>query len=114
MSDQKAVAMLKDCENDFSKKAKECETNVEVQAVLSRIKFTRLLLQSLLLLYPTKTFSPNETEMSEIVKLLTGAVDVIPTIKKTLDKGTQPDKESKKYMSPWHSKWHILVFHDTL
>lgn len=87
--------MLKDCENDWAKKAKEAETDLEIQAVLSRIKFMRLLLQSLLLLYPTKTFSPNETEMSEIVKLLTGAVDLIPNIKKTVDMGTQPDRDSK-------------------
>lgn len=99
MVDQKAVSMLKDCENDFTKKLKDAEGNEELseetQAVLTRLKFMRLLLQSLLLLFPNKTFSPNEIEMSEITKLLIGAADLIQPFKKSVELGTQPDKSSE-------------------
>lgn len=97
--DQKAVSMLKDCENDWTKKLKDAEgdseLSAETQAVLTRIKFMRLLLQSLLLLFPAKTYSPNEIEMSEITKLLIMAAEQVPNFKKTIELGTQPDKESK-------------------
>lgn len=90
--------MLKDCENDLQKKLREIDGTSEefemLNAVFSRIRFTRLLLQSLLLLYPTKSFSPNETEMLEITKLLTSSIELLPSIIKTIAKGTKPDAES--------------------
>ena len=70
----------------------------ELSAVFNRVKFERLLLQSLVLLYPTKSVSPNELEMAEISKLLTSAADLMPTIRKTVFRGTQPDPDSK-YLS---------------
>lgn len=101
LSDQRVVSMLKDCENDIQKKFREIDVTSEafemLNAVFNRIKFSRVLLQSLLLLYPTKSFSPNETEMSEIVKLLTSAIELLPAINKTIAKGTQPDVESNFY-----------------
>lgn len=91
--------MLKDCENDIQKRFREMEVSSDsfetLNAVSNRIKFTRLLLQSLLLLFPTKSFSPNEMEMSEISKLLTSALELLPAINKTIAQGTQPDVESK-------------------
>lgn len=91
--------MLKDCENDLQKKLREMDATSEAYenhtSVFNRVKFLRVLLQSLLLLYPTKSFSPNEMEMSEISKLLTSAIELVPLIKKTIEKGTQPDTESK-------------------
>lgn len=102
MSDQKVVAMLKDAENELNKKMKEqtgesqSQLNEELIATLNRLKFLRLLLQSLLQLYPTKSVSPNEMEMTEITKLLTGALQIMPAIKTTISLGTQPDPESKK------------------
>lgn len=105
--DQKAVSMLKDCENDWTKKLKDAEGSSdlfeETQAVLIRLKFMRLLLQSLLLLFPSKTYSPNEIEMSEITKLLIAAADLVQPFKKTVELGTQPDKSSE-----WH--FNFLVF----
>lgn len=90
--------MLKDCENEIQKKLREIDVTSEefemLNAVLNRIKFTRLLLQSLLLLYPTKSFSPNETEMTDITKFLTSATELLSAITKTIEKGTQPDIES--------------------
>lgn len=98
LSDQKVVAMLKDSENDIQRKSRDMDSASEayenLMAVFNRIKFTRLLLQSLLLLYPTKSFSPNEMEMSEISKLLTSAIELLPAIKKTISRGTEPDHES--------------------
>lgn len=98
LSDQRVVSMLKDCENDIQKKLREIDVTSEafemLNAVFNRIKFTRLLLQSLLLLYPTKSFSPNETEMAEITKLLTSAIELLPAINKTIEKGTKPDAAS--------------------
>jgi hypothetical protein len=101
LSDQKVVAMLKDAENDLQKKLRELEVTSDafesLTAVFNRTKFTRLLLQSLLLLFPTKSFSPNEMEMSEISKLLTSAIELVPLIKKTIDRGTQPDVDSERH-----------------
>ncbi|CAG9806815.1 unnamed protein product [Chironomus riparius] len=98
LSDQKVVAMMKEAENDIQKKIKSTdpadESYENLMAVFNRMKFTRLLLQCLLLLFPTKSFSPNEMEMSEISKLLTNAVELVPLIKKTISKGTKPDDEN--------------------
>lgn len=92
---------MKEAENDIQKKIKSTdpadESYENLMAVFNRIKFTRLLLQCLLLLFPTKSFSPNEMEMSEISKLLTNAGELVPLIKKTISKGTKPDDESKMH-----------------
>lgn len=40
---------------------------------------------------PSKSISPNEQEMNEIVRLLNNAVDLMPLIKRTINLGTQPD-----------------------
>lgn len=100
MSDQKVIAALKDAENDIQKRLREVEIATEnleeLTSVLNRVKFQRLLLQSLLLLYPSKSVSPNEQEMTEISKLLTRAGELMPGIKKSVERGTQPDLERKK------------------
>jgi hypothetical protein len=97
LSDQKVVASLKDAENDLQKRLREVEAASEkaedIIAVLNRVKFQRLLLQSLLLLFPSKSVSPDEQEMIEIAKLLTSAGELMPSIKKTIMRGTQPDLE---------------------
>ena len=90
--------MLKDVEIELCKKTKESEADgegntEELQALLSRIKFIRLLLQSLLTLYPNKGLSPNEAEMTEITRLLSAATDLMPIIKKTVSLGTQPEAD---------------------
>lgn len=61
-----------------------------VQAIAYRLKFVRLLLQALNALKPSKSISPSEQEMNEIVRLLNGAVDLAPFIKRTIPLGTQP------------------------
>lgn len=100
LSDQGVVASLKECESDIQKRLRDVDassTTFEIlTAVFNRIKFERLLLQSLILLYPSKSLSPNELEMSEISKLLTSAAELTPALKRTIARGTQPDVESKK------------------
>ncbi len=98
LSDQRVVSMMKDCENDIQKRFRDIDATSEayetLNAVFNRIKFTRMLLQSLLLLFPTKLLSPNEAEMAEITKLLTSALELLPNINKTIERGTKPDVES--------------------
>lgn len=60
------------------------------------MKFVRLTLQALNALKPVKAVSPNEQEMNEIIRLMNGAVDLTPTIKKTIALGTQPAENGKK------------------
>lgn len=62
-----------------------------LQAIIGRLKFLRLFLQALTALAPSKSVSPNEQEMNEIVRLLNGAADLIPLMKRTICLGTQPD-----------------------
>lgn len=99
LSDQKVIASLKDCENDIQKRLRELDAASEMYedltAVLNRIKFERFLLQGLVLLYPSKSISPSEAEMSEISRLLTNAAELMPAIKRTLDRGTPADPDSK-------------------
>lgn len=99
LSDHRVVSMLKDCENDIQKQFRVIDVTSEefemLNAVLNRIKFTRLLLQSLLLLFPSKNVSPNEMEMTEIAKLLSSATELLPAINNTISKGTMPDAESE-------------------
>lgn len=99
LSDQKVLASLKESENDIQKRFREMEASGDkfddLTAVFNRIKFQRLMLQSLLLMYPSKSFSPNEMEMAEIAKLLTSAAELMPAIKRTVSRGTQPDPESE-------------------
>lgn len=101
LSDQKVIASLKDSENDIQKRLREMDASSEkfeeLTAVGNRIKFERLLLQSLVLLYPTKSFSPNEMEMSEIAKLLTSAADLMLAIRRTVGLGTQPNPDRESF-----------------
>lgn len=102
ISEQRVIASLKDSENEIQKKLRDMDVTSDkfedLTAVFNRIKFERLLLQSLVLLYPTKSVSPNELEMSEISKLLTNSAELMPAIRKTVNRGTQPDPASKKYL----------------
>lgn len=90
---------MKDSESDIQKRLREMDASSEkfeeLTAIANRIKFERLLLQSLVLLYPTKSFSPNEMEMSEIAKLLTNAAELMVAIRRTVGLGTQPNPERK-------------------
>lgn len=72
----------------------------DLTAVFNRIKFQRVMLQSLILLYPSKSIAPNEMEMTEISKLLTSAAELMPAIKKTVQRGTQPNADRELNCEP--------------
>lgn len=90
MSYSKSCFMLREAEDDLNKKIKSGQdTSEETQAIISRLKFLRLTLQALVAIWPDKNLSPTQIEMVEIQKLLSGAIDVMPGIKKTIALGTQ-------------------------
>lgn len=92
MTNSKSCFMLKEAEDDLTKKIKSGQdTTEETQAIVNRLKFLRLVLQALVAIWPDKNISPNQIEMVEIQKLLSGAIDVMPGIKKTISLGTQPN-----------------------
>ncbi|XP_052872549.1 N-alpha-acetyltransferase 35, NatC auxiliary subunit [Anopheles cruzii] len=111
VTEGKAINMLKAAEEDLIKKTKDTEEEREkddVQALLARIRFTRLFLQCLVALYPVKqstswqhgqeitvqSVSPTKNEMIDIVKTLNGALELAQTMEKTIDLGTQPEDGS--------------------
>ncbi|XP_049541353.1 N-alpha-acetyltransferase 35, NatC auxiliary subunit isoform X1 [Anopheles darlingi] len=115
VSEAKALSMLKAAEEDLIKKAKDAEEErekEELHALLARIRFTRLFLQSMVSLYPVKNSSmwqghggawheitlqsvaPTKNEMIDIVKTLNGALELAQTIEKTIELGTQPEEGS--------------------
>lgn len=92
MTNSKSCFMLKEVEDDLTKKIKSGQdTSEETQAIVNRLKFLRLVLQALVAIWPDKSLSPTQIEMAEIQKLLSGAIDVMPGIKKTISLGTQPN-----------------------
>lgn len=96
MSNSKSCFMLKEAEDDLIKKIKSGQdTSEETPAIVNRLKFLRLMLQSLVAIWPDKNLSPTQIEMVEIQKLLSGAIDVMPAIKKSISLGTQPNGNVK-------------------
>lgn len=99
ITNAKACSMLKEVEDDLTRKLKNNVEGVaddvnatdETQAIISRLRFLRLLLQALIAIWPDKKLSPTEAEMGEIQKFLSAAVDLVPTIRKTISIGTQPE-----------------------
>lgn len=97
MTNSKSCFMLKEAEDELTKKIKSGQdTSEEIQAIVNRLKFLRLVLQALVAIWPDKNISPTQIEMVEIQKLLSGAIDVMPGIKKTISLGTQPNGNVKR------------------
>uniref|UniRef100_A0AAG5DD75 Protein MAK10 homolog n=1 Tax=Anopheles atroparvus TaxID=41427 RepID=A0AAG5DD75_ANOAO len=111
ITEGKALNMLKAAEEDLMKKAKDTDEEDEkedLQALLTRIRFTRLFLQCLVSLYPVKqtttwqlgqeiavhSVSPTKNDMVDIVKTLNGALELAQTMEKTIDLGTAPEEGS--------------------
>ncbi|XP_050072834.1 N-alpha-acetyltransferase 35, NatC auxiliary subunit [Anopheles maculipalpis] len=111
VTETKAINMLKAAEEELIKKAKDSEDErekEELQALLARVRFTRLFLFSLVGLYPLKqgtTWQHGQevaaqstvslkTEMIDIVKALNGALELAQVIEKTIELGTQPEEGS--------------------
>lgn len=98
LSDSSVIASLKSCEFDLQKRLRNTPTEAaeDLTAVFHRVKFQRLILQSLVSLFPAKSSTPNELGMAEISKLLGSAAELMPAIKRTVSLGTPADEESKK------------------
>lgn len=105
ISNPKACYMLKEVEDELIKKIKnnvdglsdDARALDETQAIINRLRFLRLLLQALVAIWPDKKLSPTEAEMGEITRLLNGASDLVPAIKKTIALGTQPESGGKSF-----------------
>lgn len=111
-SDQEVLTCLKVLETvDLKKQLKALESTseeyLELTAVFNRVKFLRLLLQSLVFLYPVKSDTPDELGMAEIARLLSSAAEVMPAIKRTIDRGTPANLESKNRV--WNLFWSNRV-----
>lgn len=100
----KCCLQLKEAEEQLLRRAKSggeddggatATVSDETQAVASRLRFMRLLLEALVAIWPDEQLSPNELEMVEIQKLLAGALDAIPTMRRTIAMGTQPIEDGK-------------------
>uniref|UniRef100_A0A182RW00 Protein MAK10 homolog n=2 Tax=Anopheles funestus TaxID=62324 RepID=A0A182RW00_ANOFN len=111
ITETKAMNMLKAAEEELIKKAKDSEDErekEELQALLARVRFTRLFLLSLVGVYPLKQGTSWQhgqevaaqstvslkTEMIDIVKSLNGALELAQVIEKTIELGTQPEEGS--------------------
>lgn len=101
LSNSKVCLQLKEAEDDLLRRVKQNEGTAtgtvmdETQAVVSRLRFLRLLLEALVAIWPDEKLSPTEPEMAEIQKLLSGALDTMPTVRRTIPMGTQPVEGGK-------------------
>uniref|UniRef100_A0A1B0D5Y7 NAA35-like N-terminal domain-containing protein n=1 Tax=Phlebotomus papatasi TaxID=29031 RepID=A0A1B0D5Y7_PHLPP len=95
VSDTKACSMLKEAEDELSRKAKSSPESAEIiQFVVCRLKFARILLQIFVTLWRMKTTPLTETEMNDVVRQLNNLLDIIPVMRKSIDRGTQPEANS--------------------
>lgn len=99
LSYAKCCLQLKEAEDQMLRRAKSggdeegggaAVASDETQAVASRLRFLRLLLEAIVAIWPDEQLSPSELEMVEIQKLLAGALDAMPTMRRTIGMGTQP------------------------
>lgn len=90
--DQKLLEIIKEAEEELIKKSEGGTSSEEELGIINRLKFLRLLLRSLINLWANDNVWPTETEINETVKLLNGASELMPIIKKTVEKGTQADE----------------------
>lgn len=95
----KCCLQLKEAEDQLVRRAKSGGdedgggTSVvpdDTLAVVTRLRFLRLLLEALVAIWPDEKTSPSEADVVEIQKLLTSALDTMPTMRRTVAMGTQP------------------------
>lgn len=95
----KCCLQLKEAEDQLVRRAKSGgdedggATSVvpdDTLAVVTRLRFLRLLLEALVAIWPDEKTSPSEADVVEIQKLLTSALDTMPTMRRTVAMGTQP------------------------
>lgn len=91
----KVISTLREAEDDLVKKSKNDSNPEDIIAVMNRLRFMRFLFQSLYLFWPKKDVSPGEAEIAEIQRNLSAALELVPFIRKTIEKGTQPEPNSE-------------------
>lgn len=77
---------IKEAEDELIKSTKQSDDNAEEQAVINRLKFLRFFLDTL------KAFNEAKKEGDiKIIKQLNIMSELLPSIKRTIEKGTQPE-----------------------
>lgn len=95
VTDQNFLEIIKEAEEELIKKSEGGTSSEEELGIINRLKFLRLLIRSLINLWPSDSIWPTDNEINETVKLLNGASELMPIIKKTIEKGTQADENCK-------------------
>lgn len=96
MPDTNIASTLKEAEDEMIRRSKSETYPEDTLAVVHRLRFMRFLFQSILQLQPdVGRPSAGEAELAEIHKNLNAALELVPLIKRTIDKGTQPEPDSE-------------------
>ncbi|KAL9921495.1 N-alpha-acetyltransferase 35, NatC auxiliary subunit homolog isoform X1 [Glossina fuscipes] len=82
--------LLKESEDELVRHSKSSNQPEDIMAVVHRLRFMRHFYQSLYLFDYAMTNSVDEGNINEIYKHLNASLELIPQIKKTIEKGTQP------------------------
>lgn len=93
----KVISLLKEAEDDLVKKSKsdDCTDPEGTLAVMHRLRFLRFLFQSLFTFWVKKETSYGEQDITEVQRYLNAALELVPLIRKTIEKGTQPEPNSE-------------------
>lgn len=85
---------LKDVEDELIRKCKKLTSTEDWMAVVHRLRFMRHLFQ---VIYHVEQMASNDTvdDKVDIYKILLVASEMLPGIRNTLDRGTQPEKGCK-------------------
>ncbi|XP_055838037.1 N-alpha-acetyltransferase 35, NatC auxiliary subunit homolog [Episyrphus balteatus] len=94
--DANVAPALKEAEDEMIRRSKSEIYPEDTLAVVHRLRFMRFLFQSILQLQPDMGRpSAGEAELAEIHKNLNAALELVPLIKRTIEKGTQPEQDSE-------------------
>lgn len=87
--------MLKEAEDDMVRRSKTEANPEDTMAVVHRLRFMRFFFQSIHQLEPGNGPPPDEAKIAEIHKNLNAPLELMPLIRRTIDKGTQPVPDCK-------------------
>lgn len=82
--------LLKDNEDELIRQSRNSSRPEDLLAVVHRLRFMRHLYQFLYLIDTAMTNAVDENIINEIYKHLNASLELIPQLKKTIEKGTQP------------------------
>lgn len=86
---------LKEVEDELVRKSKQLAAPEDWMAVVHRLRFMRHLFQVIYQVEQMANIESSEETMNEIYKNLNVASELLPLIRRTLDRGTQPEKGCK-------------------